>query len=277
MTHALARRIAIALVASLVASGCQLTFDLEDYPYSPVLVPDDGGTGDGDADDVVDADPPPDVGPDVPPDVPPDMPDPVGPRLLFSELLMDSSFTTANEGEAAEFFEVVNIGDEPAVMGRVIISLSDPEDPAFSDTWPVITETRVELDPQGVFLIHRGDTPNGDFANDIVATRRAAVDASGLSNSEFRRADLIYDGTLHDSIFWEGGDLRLCASGGDILSCPQADVVIIEGSEGASFFLLAGFTSVEGSRTPEAWCKSSKVYVNGLNGSPGVLNPTECR
>jgi hypothetical protein len=269
----LTRRIAIAAVASLVASGCQLAFDLEDYPYAPILVLDDGG------EDTADAGPedtgPPDAAPDAPVDMPPDLPDPVGPQLLFSELLMDSSFTTEN-GEAAEFFEVVNIGDEPAVMGRVNIALTDPEDATFSDTWPVITQTRVELDPQGFFLIHRGDTPGGDFANDIVATRRFEVDASGLSNSEFRRADLIYDGEVHDSIFWKSGDLRLCASGGDILSCPEDDVVILPGSEGSSFFLRDDFTTREGTRSPEAWCKAAKVYVNGLNGYPGERNPSAC-
>ncbi len=189
---------------------------------------------------------------------------------------MDSSFVVGGSNEIGEFFEVVNIGDEDAVMARVSLSFSSPDNVDFSDSWGVLPGG-VRLPPDAFYLIHRGDTPGKDFEMTIPSTRRYDVNVgNGLSNTEFRRADLVYDGEVHDSIFWKGGDLQICTSGGDLPSCPPAELVVIEGTEGSSFFLRDGSRTPEDSNKADAWCLSSKVYVNGLNGYPGIRNPDVC-
>ncbi len=278
MTHALARRIAIATMASLAATGCQLTFDLEDYPYSPILIIADAEQ-DADAGPVVE-DTGPDVadtGPDVPVDMPPDLPEPTGPKLVFTEFLIDSSFTAEGAGndETGEFFEVYNAGDEAAMMALVRIDFLDPSDQDYSDNWILQVDPNVTLDPGGYFLIHRGDTPTNDFTTNIAAVRRSDVNGGGLSNDgKFRRANLVYGVQIEDTLYWNNGDMLQCNIDTDILSCPDEEKANIPGSEGSAFYLRDDAEMLRQDGNFATWCKAADVYITDLRGSPGVSNPS---
>ena len=274
MPHPLARRLAATGLLALVAQGCNLNFDLDDYPFEPAIVIEDVGRDAG-----PDMAPPEDAGP---PDLgPPDMPVVEKThQLLFSEVLINTNFENDQTAEVGEFFEIVNVGDGEATMAFVTIRFSDPDDANFASMWTVGVPSSVKLPTDGLFVVHKKDFGTW-FETNIPSTRRFDVtNATGLSNGEFRRAELVYDGEVHDTLYWRSGNLRLCSSGGDILACPLDDVVTIDGQENKSFELRPTFQSPESSKKIDAWCLAARPFQppvnNDLAGSPGTVNPDQC-
>ena len=303
--HHLARYTPLTLIL-LVTTGCNLTLDLDDHPYQggALTLPDS----------PADLEPPVDLPPDVP-DVPdldaphdldtsddaPDAPDdtpldvdmdvdmdveemPVGaPQLIFTELLVDAS----GGDESGEYFEITNIGDAPAQVSLISITLVNADSGASITSLTIpqagngqpghqeALDALLPIAPGGRFVFVKEDA--GEFGIVALATAAAVYEhkrwESGsqlaLSNGAYRQLRMAYRGVVHDTISWEGGGLKH----------PEEDTLPrLSGVENRAFELRADAYDAPDRRDPALWCLSDAPVPNsaeGLHGTPGQP-PGQC-
>jgi hypothetical protein len=128
------RLLLVCLVCSSLLIGCNLSTDLDAYPYRGAIIidPDDDGitpidmpqTPDVPAD--LDLDAAPDLADDMPApdDMTPDM-EPLVVKLRFTEILVSSTAnSSSNNDEDGEFIEITNIGTAPVDPALIQITVA---------------------------------------------------------------------------------------------------------------------------------------------------------
>lgn len=264
-------------LGALLLSGCNLAFDLEDYPYQgPLVVELDLG------DDATSTDVGPDAapGPDV--DSEPDIPDlPVGePNLVITEVLIDTSqMEPGIIGELGEYVEVKNVGDGPADPRNISFTLENVATsartsisvPLPSSTEQVKTYSGLKMIAPGEYFVFvRYTTPDVPLDDLLESGRyfdwgRYGQEAS-LTNSGERLLLLRYfdgqDLTEFDRLRWRSGVLV------DSIGSDEVTQPIVEDT---SLSLLSEFERPELNDDPDVWCLETQAVADGspVQGSPG--------
>ena len=287
---------AACLVALLIASGCHLTVDLEDYPYEPPLII---TTDEGEPRDMrleMAADPPADQPPDLPPteemgpsqteemgqDMPPDLSPPEDmkpagpPQLMFTELLTDP-FNTSNNQEDAEFFEIYNVGQGPADPFEVRIeifnvttnparkldtikvdmNLSGPEEQMVLDA---IADRSIPVGAYFTFLAQAN--PEHGLTNGLEPGSYYAYETwnkrAPLSNSGGRRLELFYgaDPVPHDTLTWYNDGLVT-----EKMPIDEDDPDALPMEEGYSWSLDPSAYTPAQNDLATSWCYEQKPII----------------
>lgn len=265
-----------------VSAGCNLSVELDNYPYITIL----------DGDQQEDLTTLPDMKmPDQdlaempgeemgPKDMPPDMPKPkLGVRLIFTEVMIKTS-KRGNSGnsEPGEYIEIANVGDEPAELRRVQIRLDtstvlvlrvdlgaspDAQEQAQYDAIAL-------LQPGEHFVFVRDDDadfgitqglPLGSFFEWHWSQPMIA-----LANTT-RQLTLAYDRPMglsfQDVISWSGEDL---VDQGTMMADEAYPV-----TQDVAFMLDERFYSAQGNDSVTAWCLAAEIIPGntGMRGTPG--------
>lgn len=270
------------LLFGLLASGCNLNMDLDEYPYrkgEDAFLRED--TTDTSADDVGDA------APDVPDvadtgDIRDEKPPSGKPYLIFSELMPDTSTPPGESTEYGEYIEVKNVGTAPADPRRIIIRLSGSDRRIQVDPFPSEPREREVFDalkpiePGAYFVFVRRDT---DYYRLTEALERGTYyefgrwyDSVPLSNAS-RRLQLSYRTAEfhlveHDAIEWAGG--RLIDPTGE-------STATLGGREDAAWGLRRDFEDAQKNDDPANWCfHATSLPDSPVMASPGQPTPTDC-
>jgi hypothetical protein len=279
---------ALAALVMLAATGCNLSLDLGQYPYSGQR---DAALTDAAADTTVDTDErdvstPTDTGDssdvvdagDVR-----DVRKPSGkPYLIFTELMPDSSAPEGENIEYGEYIEVKNVGTAPADPRRIIIQLSGSERRIQVDPFPSGDVEReifngLELiEPGDYFVFIRQDAP--------VYNLTAALDdgtyyeygrwfeAVPLSNSS-RRLQLSYRPSefqliAHDAVEWASQSLIDPAGNSN---------ATLDTQENIAWGVHPDFEGAGTNDDPANWCYHVDLLPESdVKASPGGPTPANC-
>lgn len=278
------------LLLGVVASGCNLTVDLEEYPYrsrGDAFLVDDGS----DAADVSDATDTTDTRRDVAADTSDardttditDEKPPTGkPFLIFTELMPDTSTPPDESTEFGEYIEIKNIGTAPADPRRIIIQLGGSNRRIQVDPFPSEDAEREVfdglqwIDPGEYFVFVREDRDYYKLTAELEAGTFYEYgrwfDAVPLSNSS-RRLQLSYQAAQfhlveHDAIEWAGG--RLIDPTGE-------STATLGGREDAAWGLRRDFEDAQKNDDPANWCfHATSLPDSPVMASPGQPTPTDC-
>ncbi|QDG50660.1 lamin tail domain-containing protein [Persicimonas caeni] len=275
------------LLLGLVASGCNLAVDVDEYPYrgrgDAFLVEDTTDTTDitdtsvqdgGDTSDTADTIDPQDITDEKPPSG--------KPFLIFTELMPDSSMPPDESTEYGEFIEVKNIGTAPADPRRIIIQLGGSERRIQVDPFPSDDAEREVFDnlqwiePGEYFVFVREDRDYYKLTAELEAGTFYEYgrwfDAVPLSNSS-RRLQLSYKAAEfhlveHDAIEWAGG--RLIDPTGE-------SIETLGSQEDVAWGLHRDFEDAQENNDPTNWCfHVTPLTDSPVMASPGRPTPTDC-
>lgn len=268
----------ILLMTWVWLTGCNLTLDTDEYPYT-LLVDLDAGRHDVTLDGVVEPDVPEDMLPDIERDVPVDMP--MGEvALMITELMINTSeMAGGSNGEAGEYIEVKNVGDAAAdprrVSFQIVTESGEPQSiavtpPTSPDQIEIYTNL-LDIQPGDYFVFVRYSTtgfPASTLLDPGTFFDYGKAGASpGLGNSGERTLTVQYfDGTTirpHDSVRWNGNALR------------PSDVTMAEPSlgviEDVALSVGRDFESPQLNDDPAHWCQEITEIAGAgtFFGSPG--------
>jgi hypothetical protein len=278
------------LAASLLMTGCNLSLDVDDYPYrgpGPVDAgPGDTGPVDAGRHDLGE----PEMGPgdtgtiDAGTDMGPDLPE--GPvELIFTEVMINTRGTDGSpSNEGGEYIEVKNIGTGYADPRDIVIEAGDGSFDIRVDTedlQPFEDIVLADLEPilpgEYFLFIRRGGPPynvtvdmgTGTFYQYAVWYQDAA-----LSNSS-RTLDLYHvdeqgNRQLQDSIAWLNNSFR---GAGSLMD--TSETLSIE--EDIAISLQPDHEDAASNDDPAHWCYDTEPCndMSELLGSPGRA-ATDC-
>lgn len=250
-------------------AACNLTLDLDDYPYEAAQDAVDSVSdvdADGDIRDAADI----------------DARDEARPILIFTELMPDSSTDGTSSVEYGEFFEIKNVGQAPADPRNIFIKLEDGDREIAIDTIVFDEREQAILDelkpiaPGDYFVFVRQDDDyyriTADLAPGTFYEYGRWNDQVPLSNRE-RSLTLIYkvngeDPTVTDRVEWISGSLIDPSLVTNTTRSMREDV---------SIGVQAISESQADNNSPTNWC----YHVNPLSGSPvraspGRPTPADC-
>jgi hypothetical protein len=264
---------AAALLAMVASASCNLELDTEDYPYRvPLVIDEDTGT-------PLPNNTTPDMStPDVGNNTTPDM-GPVGtPRLVITEILINTSFmdSSIGFGELGEFIEIKNVGDAPADPQAITMRLTEVEDGSTGNIFisAAVSQEQLEvlralkrIDPGEYFVFVRHAVPEIPIAQLIEPGRSYDYGRYGegvsLTNSQERVLELRYNNgetiITSDRVRWRNDDF-IAANGdaGDAFSYP----------EDVSITVAPGNEAPDMNDTPVMWCLSGDT-TGDVQASPG--------
>ena len=262
-------------------SGCNLAVDVDQYPYQIIIKDMPVDTKDS-TEDL--ADTPgdlPDQSPDMPDikdmpddmkDMPPDMPQKTPPKLIFTEVMIQSTKNGSNE--YGEYIEVANIGEMDADPKKIVIRLDTGSQQDINIRQPPSDNPDEKMQFAALKPIKQGEhfvfVRDDDVAYGVMA--KAPTGASyewrwvnisiGLTNNNERNLTLIYDNVIHDKVGWGSG-----AWGGADSATPEATLSV---KEGESFSLSPDSYNEMANDDPKAWCYGTTMFgARGLKGTPG--------
>lgn len=280
---AVSQRIVVALVA-VWAAGCNLTLDVQEYPYSggaDVVVP-DVDTPDA-AQDAADAalDAAPEVG-DVGDADAADAQPSGKPYLIFTELMPDVTTPPNGSVETGEYVEVKNIGTAPADPRRIIIQLAGSNRLIQVNPFPVDEEGRrvfeqlQDIAPGEYFVFVRQDSNyyklTAGLAEGTYYEYGRWSDAVPLSNST-RRLVLSYrtdefHRVQQDAIEWASHSLIDPAGGSDATLALRED---------AAWGVMSEYEDAHDNDDPAHWCYHVDPLPDSpIKASPGAPTPANC-
>jgi hypothetical protein len=262
-------------LSAALLTGCNLSIDVEEYPYrgQPVVV-DLGAEADGGEDAVDDV---ADVA-----DAVEDAPAPAQPVLIFTELMADVSTDEGLFIEAGEYLEVKNVGEAAADPRRIIIQVSGSNRriqvnpfPSSDEEQQVFDELRA-VEPGEYFVFVRSDSDYYRITDDLEAGTFYEYgrwsDAVPLTNSS-RRLTLAYRTSefeldKHDIIEWTGHRLI------DPTGASEATLPVISD---AAWGLVTTFEDPATNDDPAHWClHTDELDDSPVRGSPGLPTPKSC-
>lgn len=271
----------VVLLLGLVASGCNLNLDLDEYPYrhrDASLREDAADASDTAPRDAHDAQPDvADTG-DIR-----DEEQPQGkPYLIFSELMPDSSTPPEENVEYGEYIEVKNVGTAPADPRRIIIQLAGSDRRIQVDPFPSGERERQAFDalqpiePGEYFVFVRQDTDHYRLTDALEAgdfyEYGRWFDAVPLSNSS-RRLQLSYRTAEfhlveHDAIEWAGHSL---------IDPTGESSASLAGREDVAWGLHRDFETAAQNNDPANWCYHTEAIAEtSVHASPGQPTPANC-
>ncbi len=250
--------IILLLFLLLACTGCHLSIDLEAHPY---------------ADEAGD-----DVGPDGA-----DASQPVGPKLLITELMLRPAPLPGGDERLGQYIELFNAGDEPIHPADLILEVLETNERIFVDLdadgdphAQAAADAVRPIEPGEFFLFIGEDDPHygitdhlspGSFYEfrrwgstvELSATRQTLRLLELRGEFEFR---------IHHQVGWRQGELT------DLSEQSEETVAILEN---VGLGLQAGITDVGQASTPENWCLHIERFGEGpLYGSPGAPSPDRC-
>lgn len=274
---------------ALVAAGCNLAFNLNDFPYQGNTTP------------TVMQDMPADTPADIAPVVPDasgdvgvvdmvadtgadlDMVDlPTGtPQLIFTEIMINTTGTPENAGdERGEYIEIKNVGTaaaDPRLIGIESVDTttwtirvdSDNPDPGAVEARQVLQP----IAPGEYFVFLRDDDPSFGVAAKLEQGRyyeygQWVSNDIALANTQRRRIQLRYalDGQvlLQDEVGWDDASFEAGLAG----KGPEGAPVV---TENVALSIGPAWESAEGNDDPRTWCYEQAFVdlASPLRGSPG--------
>ncbi len=264
------------------AAGCNLTLDVEEYPYRAA------GDVDGQTDATV-ADAEPDAadttdsadaadgtdGPDADSK-------PGEPHLIFTEVMPDVSTPPETSVELGEYIEVKNVGTAPADPRRIIIQLAGSNRRIQVDAFPTDPEERrvfealEPIEPGGYFVFVREDHDYYGLTDDLPPGSFYEYgrwfDAVPLSNSS-RRLQLAYRAAefeleAHDAIEWASSKL-IDPNGDSTATLPVREDV--------AWGVHPDHEDPASNDDPAHWCYHADTVGAGVvQASPGAATPSDC-
>ncbi|MBA2661614.1 MAG: hypothetical protein H0U74_04925 [Bradymonadaceae bacterium] len=208
----------------------------------------------------------------------------LGPKLIFTELMIRPSQPPHSTQELGEYIEIKNIGDSPADPRKIIIDLIETNDRievdrvASSQAERIVLQGLRPIEPGGYFVFVREDSDfyqisfhlaQGSYYEYGVWSRQI-----GLSN-QTRTLSLLYEAeefefVKQDEVGWRDGSL-VDLSGRtpvgleilrDIALGLRADKEYLDGKDRGE---------------PANWCYHVAAFAPGpLYGSPGAATPGDC-
>jgi hypothetical protein len=270
----------------VAASGCNLTLDLEDYPYegrgdvedaaSDTIEPTDtSDAADSHTEDARDTAGDTFDATDVPPEE--------RPTLIFTEVMPDSSVEGgAGSVEYGEFIEVKNVGTVPADPRRIVIELEDANRRITVDPFPADEREQQVLDglqpiqPGEYFVFVRQDS---DYYNITAGLEEGTFYEYGrwneqipLSNSE-RSLTMFYrlsefEAFVTDKIEWVSRSLI-----DPSLQTPTNREI----REDVALGVQEISESQSGNDSPANWCYHAETLPDSpVKASPGGPTPATC-
>lgn len=279
------------ILLMLGASGCNLVFDIDSFPYEGAGVVDMGvdiqedmPTADMPKDlpePVEDMEPIEDMAP--PEDMEPDLPS-GPPELVITEIMINTG-PQANGGEIGEYLEVKNVGVSPIdpraislvlhnEMGRSgTVVISQPS----SDEQLAIFNGLQDIQPGSYFVFARFEIPELPLLEIMGAGNYFDFGTWGnlisFANSGERRIEVQYFSPegfqILDSVRWVSSELRP--------TDPELESPGLEIVEDISLGVRPGFEDVDSNDNPENWCLESAPVAgpDSFLGSPG--KPSLCQ
>lgn len=262
--------ILIGLVVVLLgAVGCNLPFDLADYPYPMRIdVPDEK--------DAFISDTP---GPNI--ETGPPLPQ-LGPMLVFTELMIRTSPPPNSFQELGEYIEIKNVGDAPADPRRIVIDLVESSERISvdrvidSEAERLIVTSLKPVPPGGYFVFVRDDSNHYGITQNLSPGTYYEYGvwnrSIGLPNFT-RTLRLLYEVDSfvheeHDEIGWAQGRLI------DLRGESGESLQIIED---IAMGVRQGRESAKANSDPANWCYHVLPFGEGpLYGSPGLPSPDNC-
>lgn len=275
----------------MVASfGCNLAFDLDEYPYSEKKVSidlgEDMGSDDGPTNNTNNTNNLNNLNNinnlnnvnntmDMPPDLPVGEPELVITELLINTSAMDNNIST---GELGEYVEIKNVGDGPADPRQIsfrLLNVGTGSEGTITVALPTTSE-QVEvyqglkvIEPGQYFVFARhvvADVPINDVleAGTFYDYGRWG-EGDSLSNSGERLLELQYfNGTeiqQFDSVRWISGNLVP----------PEGDSPTLAIQEDRALSVRGGLETTTGNDSPDTWCEESATIGAGIvAGTPGT-------
>ncbi|RAL22147.1 hypothetical protein DL240_09840 [Lujinxingia litoralis] len=259
------RALAALLLGALVHSGCNLAFDLQDYPYR-APEPD----ADLHADTELDA-----SHPDGDVDAPP-----ARAALVFSELMIHTEPPPGESRELGEYIEILNQGEgaiDPRVIVIEILETNERiEIDRVIDTAKerAIVEALQPIGPGERFVFYRRNNAYYDIKDTLDPTASYEFGRwgrpVGLSNFSRSMRMIELEGdfgfVIHDEVAWRDGAL---------IDPSGASTASREIRENVAFGLHSEATT---GRDPANFCYHRETFSSGpLLGSPGQPTPASCR
>ncbi len=267
---------AVCLAAmALLAAGCNLDLDTEEFPYRVPLVIDDDSGNNGVVPDANNTTTTPDMGMEE------DMAPAGTPVLMFTEILINTSIMDSSValGELGEFIEVKNVGDGPADPRAISMRLTNIDNETSGDIFvaTAVSQEQLEIirglrqvEPGEYFVFVRHTTTDVPVMDVLDPGKGYDFGRYGegvpLSNSDERVLELRYnDGEniiTADRLRYRNGNL-IAANGdaGDSLAYP----------EDVSLTVRPDSEQPDQNDTPAGWCLSADTFGESIVlGSPGT-------
>lgn len=279
-----ARPITAAALAILLA-GCNLSIDLDDYPYQGIPDAQDASDSVSDVTDTTDSvdtrevdasDTASDTS-DATDTEPSDQP-----VLIFTEVMPDSSVEGAGSVEYGEFIEIKNIGEAEADPRRVAIELEDANRRIEVDPFPSDAEEQTVLDelqpiqPGDYFVFVRQDSDYYRITTDLEAGTFYEYgrwnEQVPLANTErkltlfYRRSE--FDAVVTDRLEWVSRSLI-----DPSLETPATREI----REDVALGVQEVSESQTGNNSPSNWCyHADTIEGSPVKASPGGPTPATC-
>ncbi|MFU8805010.1 MAG: hypothetical protein ACNA8W_14450 [Bradymonadaceae bacterium] len=271
LSHRL-RGFLILCTALACAMGCNLPFDLSDYPYPTPIDPADVDTplqdtsSDGHGADGEDVPPAPQL----------------GPKLIFTELMIRVSPPPDSFQELGEYIEIKNVGDAPADPRHIVIDLLQSSERINvdriidSEAERIIVNGLKAVPPGGYFVFVRDDSDYYGITKDLAPGTYYEYGVwnrpIGLPNFTHTLRLLYEVGPFvheqHDEVGWEQGHLI------DMTGVSTENLQI---HEDIAMGVRNHRESAKANSDPANWCYHVLPFGEGfLYGSPGRPSPENC-
>ncbi|MGM0557852.1 MAG: hypothetical protein ACQEVA_15815 [Myxococcota bacterium] len=269
-------------------SGCNLTIDFDDYPYSGREDVQDVSDDSGDTADTTDAADTEDTRVEDAADTQMDTSDTTDaepsdrPVLIFTEVMPDSSVEGTGSVEYGEFIEVKNVGKVAADPRRIVIELEDANRRIAIDPFPSDPEEQEVFDelkpiqPGEYFVFVRQDSDYYRITSNLEAGTFYEYgrwnEQVPLANNE-RTLTLFYrlsefEADVTDKIEWVSRSL---------IDPSLQTAATLEIREDVALGVREVSESQAGNDSPSNWCyHADTIEGSPVKASPGGPTPATC-
>lgn len=243
----------------VLAAGCNLTLDVDAYPY-------DGA----------------DAGADTATDSADGSTDPVGPRLLMTEFMLRPQGRADDGQRSGQYIEIYNAGDEAIDPRQLVIEVQETNERILIDVDGDDSDAADAADavapiaPGEFFVFIRRDDPTYEITAELADDRYFEYGRWGddvelsATRQTIRLLEMRgeFEFRIHHQAGWRQGRLV------DLSEKSSTTVAI---AESVGLGLLSDIDDVEDAADPDNWCLHIERFGQGpLYGSPGQPSPSRC-